>query len=133
MSDDELERGVGVGAWLATLLVEKDAHERTAVLSNGTRAMIEAALGAASLRVDELRSVDELRVYKPDPRVYGMLDELAPVAATLFVSSNGFDAEGAKRTGRQVCFIDRGGPQPGLGPDLQIRSLAELAVAWQSR
>jgi 2-haloacid dehalogenase len=118
---------------VATLQRLASVGARTAVLSNGTRAMIETALGAAAVRVDEVRSVDELRVYKPDPRVYGMLDELAPVAATLFVSSNGFDAEGAKRTGRHVCFIDRGGPQPGLAPDLQVRSLAELAVAWQSR
>ncbi|HEX7840979.1 MAG TPA: hypothetical protein VF469_26060, partial [Kofleriaceae bacterium] len=92
-----------------------------------TRPMIERALGHADLSVDDLRSVDQLGVYKPDPRVYAMLDAMAPVDATIFVSSNGFDAEGAKRTGRRVCFIDRGGARPGIEPDFQVRSLAELA------
>jgi len=103
------------------------AGVRTAVLSNGTRPMIERALQAADLAMNEVRSVEEVRVYKPDPRVYRMLDALAPAEATLFVSSNAFDAEGAKRNGRTVCFIDRGGARPGLDPDLRVRSLAELA------
>ena len=59
--------------------------------------------------------------------IYALLDEIAPAEATLFVSSNGFDAEGARRAGRTVCFIDRGGAGPALDPDLQVRSLAELA------
>ncbi len=110
----------------------------TAILSNGTRAMIEAALRAGGLRVDRVRSVEEVRVYKPDPRVYALLDDMAPRAETLFVSSNGFDAEGAKRDGRTVCYIDRGGATPGLAPDLKVRSLAELAANvappdWRTR
>src|SRR5262249_43747016 len=92
----------------------------TAILSNGTRAMIESALRAGGLKVDRVRSVEEVRVYKPDPRVYALLDDMAPRAETLFVSSNGFDAEGAKRDGRMVCFIDRGGTPPGLAPDLRV-------------
>lgn len=100
---------------------------RTAVLSNGTRPMVESALGAAGLVVDDVLSVDQIRAYKPDPRVYALLDAVAPADAALFVSSNGFDAEGAKRAGRTVCFVDRGGSAPGIAPDLQVRSLAELA------
>jgi len=100
---------------------------RTAILSNGTRTMIERALQHAALSVDHVRSVEEVRVYKPDPRVYALLDEMAPAGATLFVSSNGFDAGGAKRSGRIVCFIDRGGARPALEPDMQVCSLAELA------
>jgi 2-haloacid dehalogenase len=101
---------------------------RTAILSNGTRPMIERALQAAKLAVDEVRSVEEVRVYKPDPRVYRILDALAPIEATWFVSSNAFDAEGAKRNGRRVAFIDRGGARPSDEPDLRVRSLAELAA-----
>ena len=100
---------------------------RIAILSNGTRPMIDRALQHAGLSVDHVRSVEEVRVYKPDPRVYAMLAEIAPTEATLFVSSNGFDAEGAKRSGHTVCFIDRGGARPALKPDMQVRSLAELA------
>lgn len=100
---------------------------RTSVLSNGTRPMIERALQHAGLSVDHVRSVDEVGVYKPDPRVYAMLAEMAPAEATLFVSSNGFDADGAKRCGHTVCFIDRGGARPAADPDMEVRSLAELA------
>jgi 2-haloacid dehalogenase len=106
----------------------KAAGLGTAVLSNGTRPMVERALAAAALPIDEVRSVEEVRVYKPDPRVYRILDALAPVEATLFVSSNAFDAEGAKRNGRRVAFIERGGARPAEPPDLQVRSLAELAA-----
>lgn len=99
----------------------------TAILSNGTRPMIQRAIDAAGLRVDRILSVDDLRVYKPDPRVYAMLDELGPASDTLFVSSNAFDAEGAKRNGRVVAFIDRGAAPPGVEPDFRVASLAELA------
>jgi 2-haloacid dehalogenase len=125
-----------VEQWL-TLPAHDDAAEalhrlasrglRTAVLSNGTRPMVESALRHADLTVDEVRSADEVRVYKPDPRVYAMLDAMAPVEATLFVSSNAFDAEGARRAGRTVCFVDRGGARPGIEPDFVVRSLSEIA------
>lgn len=103
------------------------AGVRTAILSNGTRQMIERALFAAGISIDEVRSVDEVRVYKPDPRVYALLDELAPRDQLLFVSSNAFDAEGAKRDGRAVCFIHRGGVRPALAPDVEVHALAEMA------
>jgi FMN phosphatase YigB (HAD superfamily) len=45
---------------------------------------------------------------KPDPRVYAPLDDLGPRDRTLFVSANGWDAEGAKRDGRTVAFLERG-------------------------
>jgi uncharacterized RmlC-like cupin family protein len=87
--------------------------------------MIRAAVEAAGLSLDELRSVDEARVYKTDPRAYALL----PREGTLFVSGNGWDAEGAKKYGLQVAWIDRGGPAPGVAPDLHVHSLAELAEA----
>ena len=99
---------------------------RCAVLSNGTRAMIESALEAAGLEVDRILSADEVGVYKTDPRVYALLDGEAPREATLFVSSNGWDAEGARRDGRTVVWIDRGGGPPGVEPDYRIHSLSEV-------
>jgi 2-haloacid dehalogenase len=103
----------------------RKAGVRTAVLSNGTLPMIRAALTAAGLEVDEVRSADEVRAYKTDPRVYA----LVPRETTLFVSGNGWDAEGAKRYGLSVAWIDRGTPPPGLAPDLRVRSLLQVAAA----
>src|SRR4051812_31091656 len=106
------------------------ARVRTAVLSNGTQAMIRAALDEAGLSVDEIHSADDVRVYKTDPRVYA----LVPKDTTLFVSGNGWDAEGAKRAGLTVAFIDRGTPAPGVPPDFHLHSLAEVAaVVWRDQ
>ncbi len=105
------------------------AGVRTAVLSNGTRPMIECALRAAGVPIDSVRSADQVRAYKTDPRVYGLLDELTPRDQTLYVSGNGWDIDGALRDGRSACWIDRGGAPPGLVPDLHVHSLSELAVA----
>jgi|SRR5712664_552155 len=103
------------------------AGVRCAVLSNGTAPMIRSALDAAGLPVDEVRSVDEVRVYKPDPRVYALLDRIAPRGGTLFVSSNGWDVDGCKKTGRTVAYVDRGGAAPTHPPDLRVTSLVEVA------
>jgi len=106
------------------------ARIRRAVLSNGTPAMIRAALAAADLEVDDLFSADDVRAYKPDPKVYALLRR----EGTLFVSANGWDAEGAKRSGLTVAWIDRGTPPPGLAPDLHVHSLGELAAAvWREQ
>jgi 2-haloalkanoic acid dehalogenase type II len=106
-----------------------DAGVRTAVLSNGTPEMIEAALQSAELAPDVVLSADDVPAYKPDPRVYGLLDRLAPPGRTLFVSGNGWDVDGAHRAGRIVAFIDRGGAgKPALRPDVRVPSLADLAA-----
>jgi len=106
------------------------ARVRRAILSNGTPAMIRAALAAADLEVDEVHSADEVRAYKTDARVYALL----PKEKTLFVSANGWDAEGAKRNGLTVAWIDRGTPAPGVAPDFHVHSLAELAaLVWRER
>jgi 2-haloacid dehalogenase len=97
----------------STLSEIRRRGSRCAVLSNGTRAMIASALEAAGLEVDRILSADDVGVYKTDPRVYALLDGEAPREATLFVSSNGWDAEGARRDARTVAWIDRGGEPPG--------------------
>ena len=110
----------------ATLAELKSAGARRAVLSNGTRAMIEQALEAAGLDVDRVLSADDVRAYKTDPRVYALLDAEADRVRTLFVSSNGWDADGARRNGRTVAWIDRGGEPPAATPDYRVASLSEV-------
>jgi 2-haloalkanoic acid dehalogenase type II len=134
---DEATRAKMCATWLSlpahpdarqTLDSLRKARVRTAVLSNGTLPMIRAALDAAGLEVDEVHSADEVRAYKTDPRVYA----LVPKETTLFVSGNGWDAEGAKGYGLSVAWIDRGTPAPGLAPDFRVSSLLEVAaVIWR--
>ena len=86
--------------------------------------MIRAAIDAAGVQVDAIFSADDVKAYKTDPRVYA----LVPKRTTLFVSGNAWDAEGAKRYGHDVAFIDRGGAKPALAMDVTAQSLSELAV-----
>jgi len=102
------------------------AGVRTAVLSNGTQTMIASALAAGDLRVDRILSADDVGVYKPDPRVYALLDSLANRNRVLFVSSNGWDVDGARRAGRNVAWIDRGGAPPSMAPTYRFESLAGI-------
>jgi 2-haloacid dehalogenase len=77
-------------------------------------------------------SVDELKIFKPAPEVY----ELAvrklklPKENIGFVSSNCWDALGAKSFGFTVYWINRGdAPVDRLGfkPDRIVASLSELS------
>jgi 2-haloacid dehalogenase len=111
----------------------RDAGVATAILSNGSPAMLAAAVAHAGLddRFDYVLSVEEAGVYKPHPRVYQLAcDRLALAPQQIaFVSSNGWDAWAAAAFGMQVVWCNRSALTrerlPGT-PDREIRSLAEL-------
>jgi len=103
------------------------------ILSNGTREMLEPLAAATDIarHLDAILSVDTAGVYKPSPRVYQLaVDHLKLLPTRIgFVSSNGWDAIGAKAYGltsiwvkRRQVPLDRHGPRP----DAIIGSLAEL-------
>lgn len=105
---------------------------KKAILSNGSPDLLDPLVRNSGLRFDAVLSVDELRIYKPAPQVY----ELAvrrletPKERIGFVSSNCWDALGAKSFGFRVYWINRtGAPVDRLGfsPDREIHSLGELA------
>jgi 2-haloacid dehalogenase len=98
-------------------------------------------------------SVDEVKLYKPEPACYALVEPALQVARqeVLFVSSNGFDVAGAKRYGFQVAWIERSGDVPppadslvgpsafyrlvrgraeqlGYQPDFRLRRLTDLAA-----
>ncbi len=111
----------------------KKAGLRTAILSNGSPKMLEAAVKAAKLDalLDAVLSVETVGVYKPHPKVYQLaVDRLGiPAAAIAFQSSNAWDAYAASAFGMQVVWCNRYGQQPERlpgTPDRTVRSLAEL-------
>ena len=125
-----LECFAEVPAMLATL---QAAGLRTAILSNGSPAMLAAAVAHAGLTqlFDAVLSVDAVGVYKPHPRVYQLaVDRLGiPAAAICFVSSNGWDAYAASAFGMQVIWCNRYGQPPERLPGVpaaEITSLAQL-------
>jgi 2-haloacid dehalogenase len=115
---------------LATL---KSSGIRLAILSNGSPAMLRPLVEHAGLGalIGTVLSVDPRKVYKPAPSVYRLAVERlrVPKAAIGFVSSNCWDACGAKSFGFRTFWINRAGaPLDALGvaPDAIIRGLDEL-------
>ena len=111
----------------------KTAGMRTAILSNGSPAMLDAAVKAARLEplLDAVLSVEEVGVYKPHPKVYQLaVDRLAiPASAITYVSSNAWDAYAASAFGMQVVWCNRYAQRrerlPG-SPDREVLSLEQL-------
>src|SRR5262249_2221575 len=111
----------------------KAAGMRTAILSNGSPTMLDAAVKAAKLEtlLDAVLSVEEVGVYKPHPKVYQLaVDRLRiPASAIAFQSSNAWDACAASAFGMKVVWCNRYGHRherlPGT-PDRTVKSLAEL-------
>jgi len=96
----------------ATLEELKRRGQATAILSNGSPAMLDAAVTAAGLGpvLDAVLSVDAVGVYKPRPEVYALVTRAFPVAPgdVTFVSSNRWDIMGAASFGFRPAWINRG-------------------------
>jgi 2-haloacid dehalogenase len=95
----------------ATLAALKARDDATAILSNGSPAMLAAAVAAAGLgpHLDAVLSVDAVRMYKPRPEVYRLVTERFRVAPAdvMFVSSNRWDVMGARSFGFRCAWINR--------------------------
>jgi 2-haloacid dehalogenase len=129
--------------------------KKLAILSNGSPAMLDALVQNSGLVLDATISVDAQQIFKPSPQAYALIESRLGVkpAEVLFVSSNPWDACGAKAFGLQVAWIERVTPEAmalacikndvlppltlfkalrtqmdelGLQPDYRIRGLAEL-------
>ena len=81
--------------------------------------------------LDDVLSVEDVGVYKPDPRVYALAVERLGVAAEqiCFQSSNAWDAVGAKAFGFRVVWVNRYGQPPerlDAQPDVEVSDLTAL-------
>ena len=111
----------------------KDAGLGTAILSNGSPMMLEAAVENAGIGdlLDSVVSVDALGMYKPSPEVYELaMDEVgAGRGQVSFQSSNAWDAAAAATFGFRVAWCNRFGQVRERlpdAPDVEIRTLDEL-------
>jgi 2-haloacid dehalogenase len=84
-----------------------------AILSNGSPAMLSAAMQAAGIAglLDDVLSIEATGAYKPDPRVYRLASTRFGAAPEemAFLSSNAWDAFGAFCFGFRVFRINRTG------------------------
>jgi 2-haloacid dehalogenase len=130
---------------------------KLAILSNGSTAMLNALVANSGLDrvLDATISVDSKKIFKPAPEAYSLIESVlgVPPAQVLFVSSNPWDACGAKAFGLNVAWIERVTPEAmrlacvksdvvppltmfkalrtqmdelGIAPDHRIHTLSEL-------
>jgi 2-haloacid dehalogenase len=141
----------------ATAALETLRGHKLAILSNGSPDMLDALARNSGLDrvLDAVISIDSRKIFKPAPDAYTLIEEVLAVAPAevLFVSSNPWDACGAKAFGLNVAWIERVTPDAmalaclktdlvppltmfkairtqmdelGFEPDYRIRTLAEL-------
>ena len=144
---------------LAALAALKD--RKLAILSNGSPDMLDALARNTGLDrvLDAIISVDAKQIFKPSPDVYTLIEASLNVrpAEVLFISSNPWDACGAKSFGLNVAWIERATPEAmalacvesdlvppltmfwalrtqmdelGFEPDYRIRALSELPALF---
>jgi len=107
---------------------------RLAVLSNGEPKMLAAAAKSAGIAdlLDANISVEDVKIFKPSPRVYNMGPEKLNVSNPElgFVSSNSWDAAGAASAGLITFWIQRSAAEPpeelGFGAAQVVKAITDL-------
>ena len=106
----------------------------TAILSNGSPDMLDAAIASAGIapQLDAILSVEAVGVFKPHARVYDLVGAQFGCAKdqVLFVSSNGWDAAGAAGYGFRTIWVNRAGDPPDrlyAQPHHTLRDLVTIA------
>ncbi len=99
-----------------------------AILSNGSPEMLDPAIRSNGLDsyFEAVLSADTVQTYKPAPQVYTLGTERLglPAAEILFVSSNLWDATGAKAFGYTVCWCNRAATGVREPPPRDLREFA---------
>ncbi|MCA6111024.1 haloacid dehalogenase type II [Bradyrhizobium cenepequi] len=137
--------------------------KKLAILSNGSPDMLNALVRNSGLDrvLDATISVDAKKIFKPSVEVYTLIEEVlrVPPSDVLFISSNPWDACGAKAFGLNVAWIERVTPEAmalacvenetlppltmfkalrtqmdelGVAPDHRIHNLSELPALISS-
>jgi len=140
---------------LASLAAMRD--RKLAILSNGSPDMLGALVKNSGLDrvLDATISIDSGKIFKPSPDAYSLIESSlhVPPQEVLFISSNPWDACGAKAFGLNVAWIERVTPEAmaracaktdlvspltmfkairtqmdelGFEPDFRIHALSEL-------
>jgi 2-haloacid dehalogenase len=112
---------------------------KCAILSNGSPKMLEGVVRNAGLAdaFSDIISVEPVKIYKPSPHAYELGIKTLGVekSAIGFISSNCWDAIGAKTFGFRTFWINRAGApvdELGLQPDAKLKLLSELPALLKS-
>jgi 2-haloacid dehalogenase len=119
----------------AALKALKAKGNKTGILSNGSPAMLKAAVDAAAIGgdLDAVLSVDTLKIFKPRPEVYRLVTDhfkCRPADIT-FVSSNRWDVMAGVSVGFRGVWINRSN-MPEEYPEFPpARTLSDLGALTQ--
>jgi 2-haloacid dehalogenase len=102
---------------------------RTAILSNGSPSMLDAAVRHSSFDklFDAVLSVEDVGIYKPSRRVYRLAMQhfkIQDAASICFVSANAWDVQAAAQFGFQSVKIAR---TPSIDDRIPGKPAAEIA------
>ncbi|WP_407942286.1 haloacid dehalogenase type II [Microaerobacter geothermalis] len=85
--------------------------KKRVIFSNGSPDILKPVVHFNGLddHIDDILTVDDAKVYKPDPKSYTVVLEKLHVKReeVLFISSNPWDAAGAKSFGFHVAWVNR--------------------------
>jgi len=109
---------------------------RLAILSNGEPKMLQAAAasGGISTLLDAIISVEDVKIFKPSPRVYQLSSSRLNVGMNEvgFVSSNSWDVNGAGAAGLLTFWIQRNAGEPpeelGFPARHVVRAITDVDV-----
>ena len=130
---DQYAQLTGFEDSLSVLKTIKQKGISTAILSNGSREMLATVVQSNGLKpyLDQVVTVEEVRLFKTAPQAYALLQEAFPVKKEeiLFVSSNAWDALAAKWFGFDVFWVNRLGhpfEEIGEAPNYEGNSLSKV-------
>jgi len=120
---------------LATL--GKLKGKKLAILSNGSSGMLDTLVHNTGLDriLDATISVDSKKIFKPSPDTYTLIESRlgVPPADVLFVSSNPWDACGAKASGLNAAWIERVSPEAMALACVKSDVVPPLTMFWAIR
>jgi 2-haloacid dehalogenase len=123
----ELQAYPEVAAMLAEL---KTRGLGTAILSNGSPAMLDGAVRSAGIGdlLDAVLSVESVGIFKPARVVYDLVGQHfgTDPGEILFVSSNGWDAAAGAHYGFTTAWVNRAGEPVDRLPATPHHTLTDL-------
>ena len=116
-----------------TLKSLKEKNFKIAILSNGTPSLLNDLVKSNNLNnlFDDLFSIEEVKIYKPHPKVYDLPIEKYKIKKNevVFLSANTWDVSGAGNYGYQSIWVNRNNnifDNLDYKPNNQIKNLSEL-------
>ena len=111
----------------------KEKNFKLAILSNGTPKLLNHLVSTNNLQniFDDIFSIEEVKIYKPDSRVYDLPTKKFKIRKDeiVFLSANTWDVSGAGNYGFNSIWVNRNNnifDSLDFKPNIEIKNLQEL-------